>query len=113
MTHTSVAGVIRAATTAFRETEAVDMLTRSAELSLPTRGVVRKAIQRALDQGRELDRLQARFREISAELDELGPCIHRMAGADSSGCRYCDLMAAESTVTRRIDDVRRMLGAIP
>lgn len=78
----------------------------------------RQAIQRTLDQAREWARLHGEFRRIAAVLDTLEPCERLMGkltdgGHASSSCRWCELLEREQTLTRRIDDIRRMLGILP
>lgn len=100
---------------AFREDGAIDQLT--ANLPMASRELARSKVRRTLDQARELGRLQDRFRAIAAELDQLEPCALLMGalanGGHPDGCRWCSLLTAEQRTTRRIDDLRRMLGGLP
>lgn len=89
------------------EQDAIAALT--AGMKPGTRDLVRKAIQRALDQGKTLDRLSDEWREVDRLITGLPPC-ERVGGCTDPTCRYCRAVAEEGRVTGRIANVKRMLG---
>lgn len=77
-------------------------------LTPTTADAVRGLIERGLDLGRELDRLQVEFGAVGTELDDIADT----PAVSMSMRHYRTLEAKEQSLARRIDDIRRTLGVL-
>lgn len=88
------------------ESVALAALLSQARLAPLTRDIVRKAIAQALENGRELDRLQAEFGSVGTILD--GYRDGYLPGGTLQPCYE----QREQVLANKIDHLRRTLGAL-